>query len=479
MANRDIGGIMNTPLNLAVVGHTNTGKTSLLRTLLRDENFGEVADQAGTTRHVESAKLLTGQGETILILYDTPGLEDAMALLDYMDQIIDKNIRLDGPEKIMALLHSPAANDRFEQEARVLQAILKSDAALYVIDARDPVLPKHKDELVLLAACGRPILPVLNFTNASNANISTWRNALARIGLHASLDFDTISPPLDGPDKLLDRLGLLLEQHQKTLDILRADIHQQRQERLQDATLLIAELLIDVASFRLSSPDDSEQIKVITDELRNKSNQREQQCVDALLKTYQFSSNIYQKHTLPLTGERWDMDLFNPDALRDFGIELGKGAATGAMAGLTVDVLLGGLSLGSAALIGAIAGGSWQGLNKWGKRIFNRITGSVEITVDDAVLTLLTLRQLSLVHALEQRGHAAIDPIKELNNTQATQQPVDEKQQAINTLPNEIKKAIQLARTNPDWSAMATSFEPDSRKQELVQTIAKDLYQLL
>ena len=30
----------NETLNIAVVGHTNTGKTSLLRTLLRDEAFG-------------------------------------------------------------------------------------------------------------------------------------------------------------------------------------------------------------------------------------------------------------------------------------------------------------------------------------------------------------------------------------------------------------------------------------------------------
>ncbi len=30
------------PLKLAVVGHTNTGKTSILRTLLRDVYFGEV-----------------------------------------------------------------------------------------------------------------------------------------------------------------------------------------------------------------------------------------------------------------------------------------------------------------------------------------------------------------------------------------------------------------------------------------------------
>jgi len=36
------------PLKLAVVGHTNTGKTSLLRTLTRDVNFGEVSARPST-----------------------------------------------------------------------------------------------------------------------------------------------------------------------------------------------------------------------------------------------------------------------------------------------------------------------------------------------------------------------------------------------------------------------------------------------
>ena len=48
---------MTKPLTLAVVGHTNVGKTSLLRTLTRDVGFGEVSHRPSTTRHVEGARL--------------------------------------------------------------------------------------------------------------------------------------------------------------------------------------------------------------------------------------------------------------------------------------------------------------------------------------------------------------------------------------------------------------------------------------
>lgn len=66
-------------LNIAVVGHTNTGKTSLIRTMLRSTEFGVIEDGAGTTRHVEQAAISAGN-EAILNLYDTPGLEDSRAL---------------------------------------------------------------------------------------------------------------------------------------------------------------------------------------------------------------------------------------------------------------------------------------------------------------------------------------------------------------------------------------------------------------
>lgn len=47
-------------VSVAVVGHTNAGKTSLMRTLLRDSHFGNVANTAGTTRHVGWCTFVTG-----------------------------------------------------------------------------------------------------------------------------------------------------------------------------------------------------------------------------------------------------------------------------------------------------------------------------------------------------------------------------------------------------------------------------------
>src|SRR5690606_29822160 len=131
--------------------------------------------------------------------------------------------------------------------------------------------------------------------------------------------------------------------------------------------------------------------------------QREQRCVTDLLKRYNFRRSDLAAADLPLEGERWGMDLFHPQALKQMGLHVGKGMAAGAMAGVTVDLFTGGLSLGAAAVVGATAGGLGAGAERVGKRLWARLQGYQEVSVDDSVLRLWALRQLSVVDELERR----------------------------------------------------------------------------
>src|SRR5699024_4470185 len=203
---------MNEPVILAVVGHTNVGKTSLLRTLARDNRFGKIADEPGTTRHTEGMRLKV-EGEVVIELYDTPGLEDSMALYDFLQAIPAKALNPHDAQyyaRIKAFLKGPEASGRFEQEAKVLRQLMQSQAGLYVVDVREPVLPKYRDELAILAHCGKPLLPVLNFTHHPNTNETQWRATLSQLALHVIVSFDTVSPPLNGEQTLYESLMLLV-----------------------------------------------------------------------------------------------------------------------------------------------------------------------------------------------------------------------------------------------------------------------------
>ena len=178
---------MTQAIRIAVVGHTNAGKTSLLRTLTRRVNFGEVSQRPGTTRHVESVDLEVN-GQAAVRFFDTPGLEDAVALREHLAGLADAQAT--PPERIRLFLQGPEAHGVFEQEAKVLRAMLDIDAAFLVIDVREPVLPKFRDEIELLNSCARPVLPVLNFVRDAASRETDWKELLSAYGLHVQVRFD-------------------------------------------------------------------------------------------------------------------------------------------------------------------------------------------------------------------------------------------------------------------------------------------------
>ena len=452
---------MNSAPRIAIVGHTNTGKTSLMRTLMRDAGFGQVSSQPSTTRHVEGASLLV-DGEVLVELYDTPGLEDPIALLELLNEVRDADGTCADPVgAVESFLTSPAAAGCFEQEAKVLRQMLTSDAAFYVVDVRDPVLAKHRDELAILGHCGIPLLPVLNFVSDPAADESAWREALARLGLHAMVRFDTVAPERDGERRLYQTLGMLLDGHRERLERLVVTREREASARRAAALRMVAELVVDVAAARVVVPaGDDVQLRRAVSGLYERVRAREQVCVDALLALYRFRPDDVDAARLPLLDGRWESDLFSPETLRNVGGRLGSGAAAGAAAGVGIDLMFGGLTLGAAAALGALAGGGWQAARTLGGRLLGRLRGHHELSVDDLILRVLRVRQLHLVQAFEGRGHAAFAPV---------------------TVPAESDSGhdggvfgalVARARSHVEWSRLSAPFEPDEGRQGLVDEIA-------
>ena len=449
------------PLKLAVVGHTNVGKTSLLRTLTRDVGFGAISHRPSTTQHVEGARLSV-DGEALIELYDTPGFEDAVALYEYIEQLPKTAERLDGPELLQRFLNSSEARQRFEQEAKVLRQLLQSDAGFYVIDAREPVLAKYRDELAILAMCGKPLLPVLNFVNSTEQREPAWREVLARLGLHALVRFDTIAPPQDGEQRLYENLSLVLDSQRPRLQRLIEHNQTQVLVRRKAAYRLIAELLVDVSACRRSVHPD--QLEEAIQNLHRDVRQREQTCVEALLKLYAFRKDDAQASALPLEEGRWGDDLFNPATMKQLGIKVGGGMAAGAATGVGIDLLTGGLSLGMATVVGAAVGGLTQTFRNYGERLKGKWRGERELTVNDSTLRLLAIRQQRLLNALEQRGHAAQARIQ-------MDTPLEQQWRE-----GELAQSLKTARAYPAWSSLnANKPQQDLQRTEEIERLAGSL----
>lgn len=455
------------PLRIAIVGHTNAGKTSLLRTLTRNVDFGEVSDRPGTTRHAETIDLRIDGREAVRFI-DTPGLEDSVALLEYLQQLGGES----RPAKVRTFLAGPEARASFEQEAKVLRALIgEADAAMVVIDTREPVLPKFRAEIEILTWCAKPVMPVLNFVRYLNSRRDEWHQMLLEAGLHARVEFDVVAPFNGSEQQLYSDLATLLPARRAQLNGIVDALAQQARERRLAACRVVASALIDVAAMRRALPaeefaDETRQkafVRAFQDDVRRHA----RHAVDELLAVFAFRASDAEMNELPRLAGRWEDDLFNPELLKKAGKRLGLGAMIGAGIGAVADVAMAGLSLGAATTLGATLGGAasggWRPL--W-RKLENRLNGVQELTVEDPVLLVLADHLLDLARALEQRGHAAVDRLR-----------VDDGQ--VDDGLQDVVHALDAARGHPDWERgalrQAWGSHGSSERQALEAAVARRL----
>jgi small GTP-binding protein len=390
-------------ISLLVVGHANTGKTSLIRTLLRRQDFGDVSDRAGTTRHVESVKINI-EHQTIVTLTDTPGFEDSIGLWDIRHS--DSFRSFQGSDWLRPFCDSHFAQDEFEQEAKILKQLTSTDIILYVIDIRQAPLGKYLDELSLLASANKPIIPILNFSATPSAHLDAWRKVLAERHLHAVVKYDSVAFYFEDEKRLYQSIQSLMPEHYDAVNQLVTSREDAAQLRLTKATSQLAELLIKAASSRLECAQYPPEIAEST-VFENKIRQLEQHYITQLLRLYEFQQADLVVSPLAIQNDRWQQDIFEAQTLKEWGIDTGTSALTGAAIGAGIDVMSAGLTLGTATTIGAILGATWKTGQHYKDTLKSKLTNRHYLCLDNATLTLLCLRGLTAIQHLHQRGHAS------------------------------------------------------------------------
>ena len=473
------------PIRIAVVGHTNAGKTSLLRTLTRRVDFGAVSDRPGTTRHAEAIELKV-RGRAAVRFIDTPGLEDSVALLDYLNALPDCDTR---PERVRRFLAGPEARGVFEQEAKVLRALsTEAEAAMYVIDSREPVLPKHRAELEILTFCARPVMPVLNFVADLSSRQAEWHQALLDANLHVQVEFDAVAPFNGAEAQLYGDLATLLRPRRAPLQAIVAYLAEEAAARRRAACTAMANCLVDLAAMRRTLDADAfadpAQQAAFVREFQAAVVQRARRAVDDLLGVFAFRADDAELATLPGLSGRWEDDLFNPELLLHAGKRLGMGAAVGAGIGLVADLALAGLSLGAATTLGATLGGAasggWRPL--W-RKLENRFNGVQELTLEDSVLLLLTEHLLRLTQALERRGHAALNKVIYTADAALPADPASadaglggDTQAGLVERLFPVLHALGPARGHPDWEGERHGWRGgDGDRDDCAQDVARQL----
>lgn len=427
-------------IELAVVGHTNAGKTSLLRTLTRRTDFGQVSDKPGTTREVIAIALMM-DGIDVIHFQDTPGLEDAPSLVEHLNSL---DSALAAYQKIDAFLKGPESEGDFEQEAKVLRCMKSVDAALLVVDTRESPLPKFSKEVELLKLCAKPILPVLNYVGDQDSKESEWVGLFKIHGLHTRATFQTVAPMRDAEKNLYHDLGGLLPERRAELTELIEYLALERLDRHASGLRLVGELVLGLAAYRQTldatvMSDEPAKLKA-TKQFRLEVASRCRQGLESMLELHGFKPGSAATTELPQLMERWSDDLYSAHALKKAGKRLGVGATLGGAAGLAADAALAGLSMG-AGVTGGAALGAFLSQGRVGAKLVNKLRGIGELSLDDNALMVLVAQQLSMLIALERRAHADQFQLRDPS-------PIKFSEDEDET----ILRAITQARTYPEWA---------------------------
>ncbi len=410
-------------IDLALVSHTNVGKTTLARTLL-GRDIGVVRDAPHVTELAECHVLLRSTEGDELRLWDTPGFGDSARLVQRL-RLADNPIGW-----LLREVWDRHADRPFwcsQQAVRAARAT--ADVILYLANAAESprdagYLPS---EVRILAWLGKPVFVLLNQVGPprprteEEAECERWRaqfaahgltcevlplDAFARCWVQEHTLLETVSRQLT-PDKAA---GVERLKEQWTLDSV---------ERFAVCMHALAGQLSTAAhDFEpLDAPADSVGARVLIRLGIRRDDDSRTPAMSALAERLDVGVRSATARMIESSGLEGDAtetilrrvqeSYATRDPIPEGRAALLGGVLTGALAGLKADLVTGGLTMGAGALVGGLLGGLGgagvaRGLNKLSGIDQARLYWPDEFL--DGLLRAGVLRYLAIAHYGRGRG---------------------------------------------------------------------------
>jgi len=363
-----------TTVVLSLISHTNVGKTTLARTLLR-RDVGEVRDAAHVTEVASSFTLIETASGDALELWDTPGFGDSVRLLSRLR-------RSGNPLGWFLTQVWDRFTDRpfWSSQQAVRNVRDEADVVLYLVNAsEDPRSAAYVDaEMQILGWIGKPVLVLLNQLGpppgpeAEAAEVAAWSEHLRpHACVRDTLAFDAFARCWIQEHVLLERIRAVLPAGcDETFDGL-ATAWRRRNEGVYERSMEV--LAGQLAALARDSEELPEQglgqvARAALGGLlgRERGHQAADRAMQALVGR---ADAMLRNSTAELIGLHGLSGTTTTEIHRRLGTDFdlrraadaGKagmlGAAiSGALGGLAADLAAGGLTFGSGALIGGLLG---------------------------------------------------------------------------------------------------------------------------
>ncbi len=360
-------------VTLSLVSHTNVGKTTLARTLLR-RDIGEVADQPHVTDVSEAHTLIETTDGLAMTLWDTPGFGDTAHLL--------RRLKASGTP-IGWLLRQ--VWDRFrdrplwcsQQAVRNVQA--DADVVLYLVNAtEDPAASAYVGmEMQILDWIGKPVVVLLNQLgpphdpSRDRQDTERWRSALAPArSVRALLPMDAFARCWVQEGALLDTVtSVLPADKQEVCRRLAAAWRQRNLEVFAGSMRILAAQVALAARDRETIGEEpwSEKLRRVVVAGRSHEDRGARRRAMATLATrldraiVESTNRLIALHGLEGEAAQQVLARIRENYAAETPVDaslvgLLGGFVSGALGGLAADLAAGGLTFGTGAVAGGVLG---------------------------------------------------------------------------------------------------------------------------
>ncbi|MBQ8284936.1 MAG: DUF3482 domain-containing protein, partial [Thermoguttaceae bacterium] len=370
------------PIVVATIGPTNEGKTSLLRTLTGDPNFGLVNAFNGTTVRAEIQKVFFRGIAEILQLVDTPGFQTSGEILEMLaeDAEVEANGGAFGLDDVLRVI--PKKDDDYRHDLRAWNEVARCDVVILVANVvEDPNQSLIKHTLSILKNVGKPVVVAYNNLGAEGENggnggdlsggnggngenggaekvagsdggatfndfRADWDAILQKNGFYLIQTYDAHRRSFRDEIALFEKIAALVRDplRRRVLQLEMEDRRTRELRRLDNSRKIVAELLLDVAAYReietnVAREDWRARLERLEDALKQNVMRREHQAHLELLETWGFRLGVLDREALVVGDVANETDqIFGAEARRHFKLGGGVGAAVGAAVGAVVDV---------------------------------------------------------------------------------------------------------------------------------------------
>ncbi len=366
----------NSTINLSLVSHTNVGKTTLARTLLK-KDIGEIGDRPHVTALAEPHLLIRDEQSNQLILWDTPGFGDSIRLAKRLKQRANPIGWF-----LSEVWDRWMAKPLWSSQQAMKNVREYADVVLYLVNASEsPTAVAYVDaEMQIMTWLEKPVIVLLNQmgeprpTEIEQKELAAWGAYMARFPfVKEVVPMDAFARCWIQELSLFEGIGRVLPSN-KT-EVFKGLQDAWVKERVESYRLSIHAIGVVLANLisdseRFESDGFVGTIKKIGRKLGWGDEQdvpRELIAMESLAKR----ATVLMKS---MTNQLIEFNGLKGEAVQDIlkrvqqditvDEEVSEGAAavvgavlSGALTGLAADLMTGGLSLGAGVIAGAALGG--------------------------------------------------------------------------------------------------------------------------